>query len=384
MLLITQNADLITFCEALSAQDFVAVDTEFLRESTYWSKLCLIQAAAPGAEAVIDPLAEGLDLAPFLAVLANPKVLKVFHAARQDLEIFHRLMGALPAPLFDTQIGAMACGFGESIAYDGLVQALLKQKVDKSSRFTDWSRRPLSDSQLEYALADVTHLRDIYPIMAGDLTARGRMHWLDEEHAALIDPDNYDTSPENAWKRLKARKHGGDYLIALQTAAAWRERHAQARDTPRSRVMKDEALFEVAEQRPRTPAAFDRLRIVPKGFSGSRQGQELARLLEEALSAPAKPQEKPQRQAGPPPHAPGPTVEHFKVLLRRQPDLHGVAPRLIANSQDVEAIALSDAAEVAALRGWRREVFGEQALALKQGRLGLRLRNGQVEVFDTP
>ena len=384
MLLITQNADLITFCEALSAQDFVAVDTEFLRESTYWSKLCLIQAAAPGAEAVIDPLAEGLDLAPFLAVLANPKVLKVFHAARQDLEIFHRLMGALPAPLFDTQIGAMACGFGESIAYDGLVQALLKQKVDKSSRFTDWSRRPLSESQLEYALADVTHLRDIYPIMAGDLTARGRMHWLDEEHAALIDPDNYDTSPENAWKRLKARKHGGDYLIALQTAAAWRERHAQARDTPRSRVMKDEALFEVAEQRPRTPAAFDRLRIVPKGFSGSRQGQELARLLEEALSAPAKPQEKPQRQGGPPPQAPGPTVELLKVLLRRQADLHGVAPRLIANSQDVEAIALSDAAEVAALRGWRREVFGEQALALKQGRLGLRLRNGQVEVFDTP
>jgi len=382
MLLITQNAELVAFCEALSAQSFVAVDTEFLRESTYWSKLCLIQAAAPGLEGVIDPLAEGLDLAPFLAVLADPGVLKVFNAARQDLEIFHRLMGALPSPLFDTQIGAMACGFGESIAYDGLVQALLKERVDKSFRFTDWSRRPLSESQLAYASADVTHLRDLYPMMAADLAARGRTGWLDEEHAALIHPDNYDTSPEKAWKRLKARKQGGDYLVALRTVAAWRERHAQARDTPRSRVLKDEALFEIAEQRPRTLSAFDRLRIVPKGFSGSRHGQELAKLLDEALSAPDKLPEKASGRPGPLPQAPGPTVELLKVLLRRQADLNGVAARLIANSQDVEAIALDDAADVPALRGWRRELFGEHALALKQGRLGLRLRGGQVEVFS--
>jgi ribonuclease D len=382
MTLITKTQDLRVFCEAVLGQNFVAVDTEFLRESTYWPKLCLIQAASPGVEAVIDPQAEGLDLQPFLDVMAAPHVLKVFHAARQDLEIFHRLMGALPAPLFDTQIGAMACGFGESIAYDALVQAMLRQRVDKSSRFTDWSRRPLSEAQLTYALGDVTHLRDLYPQMAADLADRGRSGWLAEEHATLIDPDNYDTTPENAWQRLKVRKHGADYLTALQVTAAWRERQAQARDTPRSRVMKDEALFEVAEQRPRTAAAFDRLRIVPKGFGGSRGGIELARLLDEALSDPNRAPERPERREHMP-QASGPTIELLKVLLRRQAESHGVAPRLIANAADIEAIAADDNANVAALQGWRREVFGAQALALKSGSLGLRLKDGQVDVFET-
>jgi ribonuclease D len=382
MNLITKTQDLRLFCEAVLKQQFVAVDTEFLRESTYWPKLCLIQAACDGAEAVIDPLAEGLDLAPFLEVLAAPHVLKVFHAARQDLEIFHRLMGALPAPLFDTQIGAMACGFGESIAYDALVQAMLRKRVDKSSRFTDWSRRPLSADQLAYALADVTHLRSLYPIMADDLATRGRADWVKDEHDALIDPANYDTTPANAWLRLKVRKHGADYLTALQVTAAWRETQAQARDTPRARVMKDEALFEVAEQRPRSTAAFDRLRIVPKGFGGSRAGIELARLLDEALSNPDRQTERPERRE-PSPQASGPTIELLRVLLRRQAELHGVAPRLIANAADLEAIAADDNAKVAALEGWRRDVFGAEALALKSGALGLRLKDGQVEVFKT-
>ncbi len=382
MNLITKTEDLRVFCDAVLRQSFVAVDTEFLRESTYWPKLCLIQAAAHGVEAVIDPQAEGLDLHPFLEVMSAPHVLKVFHAARQDLEIFHRLMGALPAPLFDTQIGAMACGYGESIAYDALVQAMLRERVDKSSRFTDWSRRPLSEAQLTYALADVTHLRALYPIMAEDLAAKGRAHWLHEEHASLIDPDNYDTTPENAWQRLKVRKHGADYLTALQVCAAWRERQAQAKDTPRSRVMKDEALFEVAEQRPRSGPAFDRLRIVPKGFGGSRGGIELARLLDDALSDPNRAPERPERREHGP-QASGPTIELLKVLLRRQAELHGVAPRLIANAADIEAIAADDNADVAPLQGWRREVFGAQALALKSGQLGLRLKDGQVEVFET-
>jgi ribonuclease D len=382
MNLITKTQDLTVFCQAVLGQSFVAVDTEFLRESTYWPKLCLIQAASAGVEAVIDPQAEGLDLRPFLEVLAAPHVLKVFHAARQDLEIFYRLMGALPAPLFDTQIGAMACGYGESIAYDALVQAMLRQRVDKSSRFTDWSRRPLSEAQLEYALADVTHLRALYPIMAKDLADHGRADWLKEEHDSLIDPANYDTTPENAWQRLKVRKHGADYLTALKVVAAWRERQAQARDTPRARVMKDEALFEVAEQRPRTAAAFDRLRIVPKGFGGSRGGIELAKLLDEALSDPGRQPERTERRE-PGPQASGPTIELLKVLLRRQAEAHGVAPRLIANAADIEAIAADDNAAVAALQGWRREVFGAQALALKSGALGLRLKDGQVEVFET-
>jgi ribonuclease D len=258
---------------------------------------------------------------------------------------------------------------------------MLRQRVDKSSRFTDWSRRPLTEAQLTYALADVTHLRDLYPLMANDLAAKGRSDWLAEEHAALIDPENYDTTPENAWKRLKVRKSGAEYLTALQVAATWRERQAQARDTPRSRVMKDDALFEVAEQRPRSAAAFDRLRIVPKGFSGSRGGQELAKLLDEALSQPQRATERPERTpyAGP---ASGPTVELLKVLLRRQADIHGVAPRLIANTADIEAIAADDRAPVAALQGWRHDIFGRFALALKQGSLGLRLTNGQVEVFE--
>jgi ribonuclease D len=380
MRIITTTQDLNAFCTELAKDPFIAVDTEFLRETTYWPKLCLIQAASPTVEAVIDPMASGIDLSAFLALMNAPGLLKVFHAARQDLEIFHRLTGQVPHPLFDTQIGAMACGYGESIAYDALVQAMLKRRVDKSSRFTDWSRRPLSEAQLAYALADVVHLRDLYPKMRDSLAAKSRMSWLDDEHASLIDPDNYDATPESAWKRLKLRKTQRDYVLVLQVAAAWREKLAQARDTPRQRVLKDDALFEIAEQRPRSAAAFDKLRIVPKGFGGSRQGQELAKVIDEALAAPPEGDLLPDR-GPPPPTGAGPTVELLKVLLRLQADRHGVAPRLIANAAELEAIAASDTAQAPALTGWRREVFGAQALALKHGAIALRLRNGQVETF---
>lgn len=381
MRLITETAELTEACHALAAGPFVAVDTEFMRETTYWPRLCLIQAAAPGAEALIDPLAPGLDLKPFLDLMANTAILKVFHAARQDLEIFFNLMDALPHPIFDTQIAAMATGLGDSIAYDGLVQAVLKRRIDKSSRFTDWSRRPLSEAQLAYALADVTHLRDLYPIMAADLAQKNRAHWLDEEHAAMTDPDNFDTTPENAWKRLKLRKVTPDYLLGLQVAAEWRERQAQARDTPRARVLKDEALYEIAEQRPRNADAFDRLRVVPRGFGRSRGGAELIAALEAAFAKPERPSFKHDR----PPPAPagiGPTAELLKVLLRLEAEAHGVAPRLIANAADVEAIAASDNANVAALKGWRREIYGDRALALKHGRIALTLKNGKVAIEE--
>lgn len=381
MRVITETADLEDLCRDIAAQPFVAVDTEFMRETTYWPKLCLIQAAAPGVEAVIDPLAEGIDLTSFFAVMADEAVLKVFHAARQDLEIFLNLGGALPKPLFDTQIAAMACGYGDTVAYDALVQQVLKRRLDKSSRFTDWSRRPLSENQLTYALADVTHLRDIYPRMHEKLSKENRLHWLDEEHANISNPAIYDTTPENAWERLKLRKTTADYVLGLQVAAAWRERQAQARDVPRGRVVKDEALYEIAEQRPRNAADFDRMRAVPRGFGNSRAAQDLIHALDHAFADPDRPVYKHTRPP-PLPSSVGPTVELLKVLLRYEADANSVAPRLIASASDVEAIAANDEAEVAALRGWRREVFGERALALKHGKLALKLKNGKVAVEE--
>ena len=381
MRVVTQTADLAYLSRELAAQPFVAVDTEFMRETTYWPKLCLIQAAADGVEAIIDPLAPDLDLAPFLDLMRNTGVLKVFHAARQDLEIFLKLGGALPHPVFDTQIAAMACGYGDSIAYDALVQQMLRRRLDKSSRFTDWSRRPLSDAQLAYALADVTHLRDLYPRMHQKLESENRLAWLDEEHGKLLDPGIYDTTPENAWERLKLRKTTADYVLALQTAAAWRERQAQARDVPRGRVLKDDALYEIAEHRPKSSADFDRMRAVPRGFGNSRAGQELLQAMEASFANPDRPQYKHERPP-PLPSSVAPTVELLKVLLRFEAERHQVAPRLIASSADVEAIAVSDDADVETLKGWRRQVFGERALALKHGRIALKLENGKVAIEE--
>jgi ribonuclease D len=381
MRVITKTADLEMLCQELARQPHVAVDTEVMRETTYWPKLCLIQAAAPGLEAVIDPLADDLGLAPFMELMANRKVLKVFHAARQDLEIFLKLGGALPHPVFDTQIAAMACGYGDSVAYDALVQQVLKRRLDKSSRFTDWSRRPLSDSQLTYALADVTHLRDLFPKMHGKLESENRLSWLDDEHANLLDPEIYDTTPENAWKRLKLRKTTADYVLGLQVAAAWRERQAQQRDVPRGRIVKDEALYEIAEHRPKGPADFDRMRAVPRGFGNSRSAQDLIQALDRAFADPSRPVYKHERTPAPPSGL-GATVELLKVLLRFEAERHNVAPRLIASASEVEAIAASDNADVPALSGWRREVFGERALALKHGKLALKLKDGKVAVEE--
>jgi ribonuclease D len=376
--LIADTKQLSDASQTLAQGPHVAVDTEFMRETTYWPKLCLIQAAGPKLEVLIDPLAPGLDLSPFLALMANQEVIKVFHAARQDLEIFLRLMGNLPKPIFDAQIGAMACGLGDSIAYDSLVHAMLGRRIDKTHRFTDWSRRPLSEAQLVYAMADVTHLRDLYPIMRERLAMKEREDWIREEHEALNDPDIYDLSPERAWLRLKLRKTNPDYVAVLQAGAAWRERTAQARDVPRGRVLKDDALQEIAEQRPRNAQAFERLRSVPRGFANSRAGQELIHCINVALAAPERPVVKRERTA-PAPSA-GSIVELLKVLLRAEAERHEVAPRLIASVADLEAIAASDEAQVPALSGWRRKIFGEQALALKHGKLALAVKDGAVSV----
>jgi ribonuclease D len=379
---ITTTADLAAFCDRLSTQPFVAVDTEFMRETTYWPKLCLIQAAAPdGTEACIDPLAEGLDLSPFLAVLADERIEKVFHAARQDLEIFVNL-GAMPRPLFDSQIAAMAAGFGEQVAYDALVRQMLKVDLDKSSRFTDWARRPLSDNQLTYALADVTYLAKLYPMLRDRLHAEGRLTWVASEMAALGDPSNYDVEPENAWRRLKPRRNAAKYLAVFKGVAAWRERTAQTRDQPRGRILKDEAIEEIATQLPLDADGLNRLRSVPKGFSGSRFGPELLEAIKQALVDPegyAPVLDKPKASAQP---ANGAVVELLKVLLKARAEDAGVASKLIATVSDLEKIAGDDEAETSALQGWRREAFGEDALKLKRGEIALVLDGGRVRAVE--
>jgi ribonuclease D len=377
MTLVSTNSELIAACAALGASDTIVVDTEFMRESTYWPQLCLIQAAADGVEVMIDPLAEGIDLAPFLALMNDESRLKVLHAPRQDMEIFFNLTGKPPSPIFDTQTAASALGYGDQIAYDALVQAVLGRPIDKGPRFTDWSRRPLSETQLVYALADVTHLRDLYPALRDKLEAAGRARWVDAEMAALADPALYDVTPDEAWRRLKLRKRDAKYLAALKAVAAWREREAQSRDVPRSRILKDDALYEIAQVQPRTVEALGRMRGIPKGFERSRGGMTLVEAMDAALADPAAYAPKVEKAKNLPNNI-GPTVELLKVLLRQVAQQHGLAPRLLASVSDLEEIAASDNADVPALQGWRREVFGEEALKLKRGETVMTLKNGEV------
>lgn len=377
---ITTTAELQALCARLSLEPFVVFDTEFMRETTYWPKLCMVQVAGPGEAALIDPLAEGLDLAPLLALLGDPTLTKVVHAGRQDVEIFNNL-GVIPHPLFDTQIAAMAAGFGEQIAYDSLVRQMLRIDLDKSSRFTDWARRPLSAAQLTYALADVVHLAELYPKLRDRLEEQDRLGWVAEDMAELADPANYDLDPENAWRRLKPRKFTARYLAVFKAAAAWRERTAQTRDQPRGRILKDEAIDEVAAQAPTEPAAFDRLRSVSKGFGNSKFGVELAAVVRAAAQDPethAPVVERPTASA----QAPPAVVELLKVLLKARAEDAKVAARLIATIPELERLAADDQARTPLLEGWRRELFGEDALRLKRGELALVLDGSRVRVRE--
>jgi ribonuclease D len=378
---ITTTADLAAFCQRLADAPFIAVDTEFMRETTYWPKLCLVQVASPDAAANIDPLADGLNLAPLLELMADTGIQKVFHAGRQDVEIFNNL-GVIPRPLFDTQIAAMAAGFGEQVAYDALVRQMLKITLDKSSRFTDWARRPLSQAQLEYAVADVTHLATLYPMLRERLEKTGRLAWVMEEMTALTDPANYDIDPENAWRRLKPRKFAAKYLAVLRGVAAWRERTAQTRDQPRGRILKDDAIDEIATQLPVDADALGRLRSLPKGFAGSRFGAEIVEAVRSALENPEAYAPVIERSTTAPNPASGAIVELLKVLLKARAEDAGVASKLIATVSDLEKIASDDAADTQALRGWRREAFGEDALRLKRGELALVLDGARVRVVE--
>ena len=380
--IITDNGALSAFCSGLSKAPFITVDTEFLRESTFWAQLCLIQMAGPDEAAIIDPLAEGLDLAPFYRLMANAKVTKVFHAARQDIEIFVKQAGAVPKPLFDTQIAATVCGYGDQVSYDQLVQRVTGHQLDKTSRFTDWSRRPLTAKQITYAIADVTHLREVYLSLSAQLAEQGRATWVDEEMAVLTDMATYRTHPEDAWKRLKLRVKKPRQLAILQALAAWRETEAQQRDVPRQRVLKDEAIYEIAQQQPRDSEALGRLRTIPRGFERSAVARAILAAVESAFEIAEEDLPRVPRPKPAPEHASA-AAELLKVLLKKVAEEHGVAARIIASSDDLERIAAEDSADVPALKGWRHSLFGEQALALKRGDLALSMSRKGVAVIET-
>ncbi|MEH6695730.1 MAG: ribonuclease D [Hyphomonas sp.] len=379
---ITEQSALEDLCGKLAESEFICVDTEFHRETTYWPELCLVQASAPGVEGLIDPLAEDLDIGPFLDLIAMDNRVKVFHAARQDIEIFNRLIGHPPGPIFDTQVAAMALGYGDSISYDNLVQRVVRRQIDKSSQFTDWMRRPLSQKQLIYALGDVTHLRDIYLIMREELEKTGRMNWVREEMADLEDPVKYDTDPMKAWQRLKLRKPKKDYAAIVVAVAAWRESLAQELDKPRRRILKDDAIQEIAAQKPRTEGDYGQLRAVPSGFIRSKHGQGLMEAVIDAIDNPDKyaPELEPRVQNA---QIPAGAPELLKVLLKHVSDEHNVVPRLIANAADIDRIARGETTEdIAAMTGWRFDMFGKKAQALLNGQLAVSFEGGQVRLFD--
>jgi ribonuclease D len=377
---ITTTSELAAACRRMAFYPFVTVDTEFLRESTYYPLLCVAQMASPEEALVIDALAPGIDLTPFFSLMADEKVMKVFHAARQDIEIVWHRAKLIPRPIFDTQVAAMVLGYGDSISYDQLVQRITGDTLDKSHRFTDWTRRPLSEAQLTYAISDVTHLRNVYHALVEDLGRRGRVDWVQEEMHVLTSADTYRMDPENAWQRLKTRVRKPRELAVLIEVAAWREREAQSRDVPRSRVLKDEVIADIAVHAPTTTEKLKSLRSLPKGFERSRWGEAIVAAVERGLERDMKTLPRPTRL---PPSANGTAaVELLKVLLRMISENHHVAAKVIATVDDLERIAADDAADVPALTGWRRELFGEKALALKHGDLALAIEKGKVAAVE--
>lgn len=374
--LITSTQDLAAACERLARHPYVTVDTEFLRESTYYPQLCVLQMASPDEAVVVDALAEGLDLKPFFDLTVNEQVMKIFHAARQDIEIVWHRASLIPHPIFDTQVAAMVLGYGDSISYDQLVQRITGDTLDKSNRFTDWSRRPLSKAQLDYAVSDVTHLRDVYLKLKNDLEQQGRTRWVEEEMDMLTSPDTYRMDPENAWQRLRARVRKPRELAVLIEVAAWREREAKSRDVPRGRVLRDDLVADIAVQAPTSVEQLASLRSLPKGFERSKSGTEIPELVKRALARDPKTLPSLER------HKPAPngaaTVELLKVLLRMTAERHGVAAKVLATTDDLERIAADDDADVPAMKGWRREMFGDKAIALKRGRLALAMEKGRV------
>ena len=382
MAVITDTASLKSLCDRLSKASYITVDTEFMREKTFWPKLCLVQLADGVGAAAVDTLSDGLDLTPLLNLMAKPNVLKVFHAARQDLEIFFKLMGKLPAPIFDTQLAAMVCGFGDSVGYDTLVRKLADENIDKSSQFTAWGQRPLSNRQIDYALAAVTHLRRVYVKLDEMLGHNGRYGWLDEELGSLNNTSNYTFLPEEAWRRVKTRTSKPRFLAVLKEVAAWREREAQKKDLPRNRIVRDETLVEIPHHAPTTTNELSRTRgFSPKRAEGT-MGKALLDAIQNGLNVPKEnlPEVK---QTEPIPRGIGPITDLLKVLLKLKCEKHDVAQKLIAKGDDLEKIAaLGEEASVPALQGWRQHIFGEDALSLRSGQLAMKINGRNLELVE--
>ena len=377
---ITASEELAQVCAKMAKYPFVTVDTEFLRETTYYPLLCVAQMASADDAVVIDAVAPGLDLTPFFDLMTNESVVKVFHAARQDIEIVWNLAKKIPHPIFDTQVAAMVLGYGDSISYDQLVQRITGDTLDKSNRFTDWQRRPLTEAQLRYAVSDVTHLRDVYLKLSADLAARGRTDWVEAEMSVLTSPETYRMAPETAWERLKSRVRKPKELAVLIEVAAWREKEAQTRDVPRGRILKDDVIGDIAVQAPTSLDRLGNLRSLPKGFERSRWGDAIVEAVQRGLAR--DPQSLPRLERFKPAPNGAATVELMKVLLRMTAERHGVAAKVIATVDDLDRIAADDEADVPALKGWRRELFGERALALKHGRLSLAVEKNRVVALD--
>ena len=383
MKIISDTKILAQTCQEISKHDYATVDTEFLRETTFWPKLCLVQIGWPGDAVIVDVLARNLDLTPFFELMADESVVKVFHAARQDIEIIYNLGKLLPHPVFDTQVAAMVCGFGDSISYDQLVYKITGTTIDKSSRFTDWSKRPLSDKQLNYALGDVTHLRKVYLSIKANLEEQNRAHWVTEEMEILTSVETYDMPPQNAWKRLKMRARKPRELELMKHLAQWRENMARLHDVPRGRVIKDDMIYEIMSNPPRNENALGSMRSMKRGFDRARYGRQLLEVIAKGMAVKddqlpklPKPRQAPEGTAA--------ATEMLKVLLKLTVEEEGVAAKVIANVSDLERIAADDYAQVSAMRGWRLELFGQRALRLKNGEIALGFSGKKISVIELP
>ncbi|MBD45914.1 MAG: ribonuclease D [Rhodospirillaceae bacterium] len=382
MAVIADSTSLTKFCDRLIKSSYITVDTEFMRDQTYWPRLCLVQIADEHEAAAIDTLAKGIDITPLLNLLTNPRILKIFHAARQDLEIFYRLMGRLPSPIFDTQIAAMVCGFGDSAGYDTLVRKLTDETIDKSSRFTDWALRPLSQRQINYALGDVTHLRQVYIKLNEMLGQNNRHNWMDEELSILRDTKNYTFEPEDAWRRIKYRAPKPRFLAILKEVAAWREIEAQNKDIPRNRIVRDESLIEISHHAPKTINDLSRARGLSLKKAEGSLGKALLNAVKVGLNVPSENLPEVKRDA-PLPKGIGPITDLLKVLLKLKCEKHDVAQKLIATVNDMEQIAaFGQNANVPALQGWRQEVFGIDALRLRSGQLAMVIKDHNLELVE--
>ena len=380
MTLITETNKLIDACERFSRDSFLAIDTEFMRERTYYPQLCLIQIAGKDEAVTVDALATEINLNPILDLMANHKIIKVFHACRQDMEIFFNLNRRIPFPVFDTQIGAMVCGYGESVGYDKLVRQITGVQIDKSSRFTDWSHRPLSKQQLNYALSDVTHLRTVYESLLNQLEKNGRINWLNEEFQNVLNPKTYDIPLDQIWKRLKIKNGRPKFLILVRELCAFREKEAQSRNIPRNRVIRDDVLLDIAARSPSSSVDLAKVRSLSTQFAEGRLGKSILRVVAEASNIPESDAPQLEKLNKPKPQKPA-LIELLKVLLKHKSEDNSVAQKLIASTADLEAIAENDNANVLALNGWRKDVFGDDALLLKSGKIALSAAGDRIKVI---